>query len=103
MIDANTLEMILSKDENYQRKRLDEIRKKQAENNKLMAQYEKTFMFDSEKEKLALYKESIGDLTQARSEAIQLAEEEKGDEAYNLFSKTIVPLRTSINKTLDDL
>ncbi|PEA37644.1 hypothetical protein CON45_17605 [Priestia megaterium] len=102
VIDANTLEMILSKDENYQRKRLDEIREKQAENNKLMAQYEKTFMFDSEKEKLALYKESIGDLTQARSEAIQLAKDEKGDEAYNLFSKTIVPLRTSINKTLDN-
>ncbi|NGY75631.1 hypothetical protein F6Y02_02365 [Bacillus megaterium] len=27
-IDANTLEMILSKDENYQRKRLDEIQEK---------------------------------------------------------------------------
>jgi hypothetical protein len=54
-IDANTLEMILSKDENYQRKRLDEIRKKEAENNKLIEQYKKTFLLDSEKEKLALY------------------------------------------------
>ncbi|MEH7468507.1 methyl-accepting chemotaxis protein [Priestia megaterium] len=102
-IDANTLEMILSKDENYQRQRLDEIGEKEAENNKLMAQYEKTFMLNNEKEKLDVYKENIGDLTQARSEAIQLAQDEKGDEAYNLFSKTIVPLRTSINKTLDDL
>lgn len=102
-IDANTLEMILSKDEKYQRKRLDEIREKEAENNKLMAQYEKTFMLDNEKEKLALYKENIGNLTQARSEAIQLAQDEKGDEAYNLFSTKVVPLRTTINKTLDDL
>lgn len=102
-IDANTLEMILSKDENYQRKRLDEIREKEAENNKLMAQYEKTFMLDNEKEKLALYKENIGNLTQARSEAIQLAQDEKGDEAYNLFSTKVVPPRTTINKTLDDL
>lgn len=47
--------MILSKDENYQRKRLDEIRKKEAENNKLIEQYKKTFLLDSEKEKLALY------------------------------------------------
>ncbi|PEU72436.1 methyl-accepting chemotaxis protein [Priestia megaterium] len=102
-IDANTLEMILSKDENYQRKRLDEIQEKEAENNKLMAQYKKTFLLDSEKEKLALYEENIGDLTQARSEAIQLAQEEKGDEAYNVFSKQIVTLRTTINNTLDDL
>ncbi|MGG0571345.1 MCP four helix bundle domain-containing protein [Priestia megaterium] len=67
-IDANTLEMILSKDESYQSKRLDEIR---------------------EKEKLALYEENIGDLTQARSEAIQLAQDEKGDEApITFFQKT---------------
>lgn len=102
-IDANTLEMILSKDENYQRKRLDEIQEKEAENNKLMAQYKKTFLLDSEKEKLALYEENIGDLTQARSEAIQLAQEEKGDEAYSVFSKNVVTLRTTINNTLDDL
>lgn len=102
-IDANTLEMILSKDENYQRKRLDEIQEKEAENNKLIEQYKKTFLLDSEKEKLALYEENIGDLTQARSEAIQLAQDEKGDEAYNVFSKQIVPLRTTINNTLDDL
>lgn len=102
-IDANTLEMILSKDENYQRKRLDEIQEKEAENNKLMAQYKKTFLLDSEKEKLALYEENIDNLTQARSEAIQLAQDEKGDEAYNLFSKNVVTLRTTINNTLDDL
>lgn len=102
-IDANTLEMILSKDENYQRKRLDEIQEKEAENNKLMAQYEKTFMLDNEKEKLDVYKENIRNLTQARSEAIQLAQDEKGDEAYNVFSKQIVTLRTTINNTLDDL
>jgi methyl-accepting chemotaxis protein len=78
-IDANTLEMILSKDENYQRKRLDEIQEKEAENNKLMAQYEKTFMLDNEKEKLDVYKENISNLTQARSEAIQLAQDEKED------------------------
>ncbi|WKU22758.1 methyl-accepting chemotaxis protein [Priestia megaterium] len=102
-IDANTLEMILSKDENYQRKRLDEIQEKEAENNKLMAQYEKTFMLDDEKEKLDVYKENISNLTQARSEAIQLAQDEKGDEAYNVFSKQIVTLRTTINNTLDDL
>lgn len=102
-IDANTLEMILSKDENYQRKRLGEIQKKEAENNKLMAQYEKTFMLDNEKEKLDVYKENISNLTQARSEAIQLAQDEKGDEAYNVFSKQIVTLRTTINNTLDDL
>lgn len=102
-IDANTLEMILSKDENYQRKRLDEIQEKEAENIKLMAQYEKTFMLDNEKEKLDVYKETISNLTQARSEAIQLAQDEKGDEAYNVFSKQIVTLRTTINNTLDDL
>ncbi|MGW5887037.1 methyl-accepting chemotaxis protein [Priestia megaterium] len=102
-IDANTLEMILSKDEDYQRKRLDEIQEKEAENNKLMAQYEKTFMLDNEKEKLDVYKENISNLTQARSEAIQLAQDEKGDEAYNIFSKQIVTLRTTINNTLDDL
>ncbi len=102
-IDANTLEMILSKDENYQRKRLDEIQEKEAENNKLMAQYKKTFLLEREKEKLALYEENIGNLTQARSEAIQLAQDEKGDEAYNVFSKQIVTLRTTINNTLDDL
>lgn len=102
-IDANTLEMILSKDENYQRKRLDEIQEKEAENNKLMAQYEKTFMLDNEEEKLDVYKENISNLTQARSEAIQLAQDEKGDEAYNVFSKQIVTLRTIINNTLDDL
>ncbi|WP_226701018.1 methyl-accepting chemotaxis protein [Priestia aryabhattai] len=102
-IDANTLEMILSKDENYQRKRLNEIQEKEAENNKLMAQYEKTFMLDNEKEKLDVYKENISNLTQARSEAIQLAQDEKGDEAYNVFSKQIVTLRTTINNTLDDL
>ncbi|MCM3150844.1 methyl-accepting chemotaxis protein [Priestia megaterium] len=102
-IDANTLEMILSKDENYQRKRLDEIQEKEAENNKLMAQYKKTFLLDSEKEKLAVYEENIGNLTQARSEAIQLAQDEKGDEAYNVFSKNVVTLRTTINNTLDDL
>ncbi|MGG2061323.1 methyl-accepting chemotaxis protein [Priestia megaterium] len=102
-IDANTLEMILSKDENYQRKRLDEIQEKEAENNKLMAQYKKTFLLDSEKEKLALYEENIGNLTQARSEAIQLAQDEKGDEAYSVFSKNVVTLRTTINNTLDDL
>ncbi|MED3957460.1 methyl-accepting chemotaxis protein [Priestia aryabhattai] len=102
-IDANTLEMILSKDENYQRKRLDEIQEKEAENNKLIEQYKKTFLLDSEKEKLALYEENIGNLTQARSEAIQLAQDEKVDEAYNVFSKQIVTLRTTINNTLDDL
>ncbi|WP_394554583.1 methyl-accepting chemotaxis protein [Priestia aryabhattai] len=102
-IDANTLEMILSKDENYQRKRLDEIQEKEAENNKLIEQYKKTFLLDSEKEKLVLYEENIGNLTQARSEAIQLAQDEKGDEAYNVFSKQIVTLRTTINNTLDDL
>ncbi|MEW4241102.1 methyl-accepting chemotaxis protein [Priestia megaterium] len=102
-IDANTLEMILSKDEDYQRKRLDEIQEKEAENNKLIEQYKKTFLLDSEKEKLALYEENIGNLTQARSEAIQLAQDEKGDEAYNVFSKQIVTLRTTINNTLDDL
>ncbi|MFE3890686.1 methyl-accepting chemotaxis protein [Priestia sp. YIM B13446] len=102
-IDANTLEMILSKDENYQRKRLDEIQEKEAENNKLIEQYKKTFLLDSEKEKLALYEENIGNLTQARSEAVQLAQDEKGDEAYNVFSKQIVTLRTTINNTLDDL
>lgn len=102
-IDANTLEMILSKDENYQRKRLDEIQEKEAENNKLIEQYKKTFLLDSEKEKLALYEENIGNLTQARSEAIQLAQDEKGDEAYNVFSKQIVTLRTTINNTLDNL
>ncbi|MHA7744971.1 methyl-accepting chemotaxis protein [Priestia aryabhattai] len=102
-IDANTLEMILSKDENYQRKRFDEIQEKEAENNKLIEQYKKTFLLDSEKEKLALYEENIGNLTQARSEAIQLAQDEKGDEAYNVFSKNVVTLRTTINNTLDDL
>ncbi|MGG3605581.1 methyl-accepting chemotaxis protein [Priestia megaterium] len=95
--------MILSKDENYQRKRLDEIQEKEAENNKLMAQYKNTFLLDSEKEKLAVYEENIGDLTQARSEAIQLAQDEKGDEAYSVFSKNVVTLRTTINNTLDDL
>ncbi|MHC8970667.1 MCP four helix bundle domain-containing protein [Priestia aryabhattai] len=75
----------LSKDENYQRKRLDETQEKEAENNKLMAQCEKTFMLDNEKEKLNVYKENISNLTQARSEVIQLAQGEKGDEAYNVF------------------
>ncbi len=63
----------------------------------------KDILLDSEKEKLAVYDENIGDLTQARSEAIQLAQDEKGDEAYNVFSKQIVPLRTTINNTLNDL
>ncbi|GAB1805369.1 hypothetical protein PMEGAPR236_04610 [Priestia megaterium] len=73
------------------------------ENNKLIKQYKKTFLLDSEKEKLALYEENIGNLTQARSEAIQLAQDEKGDEAYNVFSKNVVTLGTTINNTLDDL
>ncbi|QLK08026.1 hypothetical protein BMG_4586 [Priestia megaterium] len=42
--------MFLSKDENYQRKRLDELREKEVGNNKLIAQYKKTFSLDSEKE-----------------------------------------------------
>lgn len=49
-IDANTLEMFLSKDENYQRKHLDEFREKEVGNNKLIAQYKKTLSLDSEKE-----------------------------------------------------
>ncbi|WP_225049581.1 MCP four helix bundle domain-containing protein [Priestia megaterium] len=86
-IDANTLEIILSKDEGYQRQRLDEIGAKETENNKLMTQYKTTFLLDSEKEKLAVYEENIGDLTQARREVIRLAQDNKGDEAYDVFSK----------------
>ncbi|WP_176546427.1 hypothetical protein [Priestia megaterium] len=39
----------------------------------------------------------------SKDEAIQLAQDEKGDEAYNVFSKQIVTLRTTINNTLNDL
>ncbi|MED3955187.1 methyl-accepting chemotaxis protein [Priestia aryabhattai] len=102
-IDANTLEIILSKDEGYQRQRLDEIGAKETENNKLMTQYKTTFLLDSEKEKLAVYEENIGDLTQARREVIRLAQDNKGDEAYDVFSKKIAALRKTVNQTLDDL
>lgn len=50
-----------------------------------------------------MYKENISNLIQARSEAIQLTQDEKGNEAYDVFSKQIVTLRTTINNTLDDL
>ncbi|WP_266105061.1 methyl-accepting chemotaxis protein [Priestia sp. J2] len=102
-IDANTLEIILSKDEGYQRQRLDEIGAKETENNKLMTQYKTTFLLDSEKEKLAVYEENIGDLTQARREVIRLAQDKKEDEAYDVFSKKIAALRKTVNQTLDDL
>ncbi len=42
-------------------------------------------------------------MTQARSEAIKLAQDEKGDGAYNIFSTKVVPLCTTINKTLEDV
>ncbi|WP_129706802.1 MCP four helix bundle domain-containing protein [Priestia megaterium] len=90
LIDANTLEMVLSKDEAYQRKLLDEIQEKEAETNKPIEQYKKTFLLEREKEKLAVYEENIGDWTQVRSEAIWLAQDKKGDEAYDVFSAKVV-------------
>ncbi|MEH7214262.1 methyl-accepting chemotaxis protein [Priestia megaterium] len=102
-IDGNTLELILSTDEDYKRQRLDEIEAKETESKKLMAEYEKSLMFDNEKEKFDVYKENIDDLTQARSEAIQLAQDDKVDEAYNLFATKVAPLRATINTTLDEI
>ncbi|PVC76057.1 hypothetical protein C2I27_03280 [Priestia megaterium] len=54
------------------------------------------------KKKSSMLQRNISNLTQARSEAIQLAQDEKGTKPITFFSKQIVTLRTTINNTLDD-
>ena len=102
-VQADILDLMLTKDDNLSRELLNDIDKRiKAFDNelKLLEQIE---LEPSEKEQLDQLKSNLGKYRQSRKTVIDLAVQNRDTEAYELFNNSTRPIFEAFNKNLIDL
>ncbi|MDQ0229854.1 methyl-accepting chemotaxis protein [Metabacillus malikii] len=101
--DAYTLELIVTKDNKRNTQLIDEITSAWEEIDELMTKIEQTNLTKEQNEVVAQYKEKVTLLNNSRDEVIDLALENKNEEAYALYKLHVEENRAAVNDLLKEL
>lgn len=101
--DAYTLELLATRDPARNKELNDEITSAWEEINAMIVEIQNERLTKNQQESLDQYKEQVKVLNENRNNVIELASENKKEEAYALYSEEVEPARKLINDTLKEL
>ncbi|RJS61850.1 methyl-accepting chemotaxis protein [Bacillus sp. PK3_68] len=102
-IDAFTLEIMVTKDPAKYEELMNSINRAIKENNAWMEQYKKTELSSKEKEGLAVFQKRLLEFRELRQKVLDLAAQNKNDQAYALYNREASQKRQQINQAINDL
>ncbi|HEY9578066.1 MAG TPA: methyl-accepting chemotaxis protein [Pseudobacillus sp.] len=102
-IDAFTLEAMITKDPARYEALLNNSDQAIKENNAWLEQYKKTNLSPEEEKGLEDFQTSLLEFRELRQQVLDLADQNKKDEAYALYTKSAAEKRLQINKAINDL
>ncbi|MGC5326034.1 methyl-accepting chemotaxis protein [Brevibacillus sp. SYSU BS000544] len=102
-IDSFTLELMINVDQSKNQELKKAIEERVHENIDLMNQYEKSELEFKEKAIVDQYKMMMPRFNGARDKAIKLAMENHNNDAYQIYTSEVAPVREQLNKLLSDL
>ncbi|MEK4030578.1 methyl-accepting chemotaxis protein [Pseudobacillus sp. FSL P4-0506] len=102
-IDAFTLEIMVTKDPAKYEELMNSINRAIKENNAWMEQYKKTELSSEEKEGLAVFQKRLLEFRELRQKVLDLAAQNKNDQAYALYNREASQKRQQINQAINDL
>ncbi|MDE3841049.1 methyl-accepting chemotaxis protein (plasmid) [Bacillus methanolicus] len=102
-LDSYTLELLITTDSTRKFELKEMIDSKIEEIDSMIKKYENTHMPAEAIKKFDYYKQIMKQLRKSREEVIQLASQNRNDEAYKLYLEKVAPQRTLANNTLAEL
>ncbi|GLY11865.1 methyl-accepting chemotaxis protein [Pseudobacillus badius] len=102
-IDAFTLEIMVTKDPAKYEELMNSINRAIKENNAWMEQYKKTELSSEEEEGLAVFQKGLLEFRELRQKVLDLAAQNKNDQAYALYNREASQKRQQINQAINDL
>lgn len=102
-LDSYTLELLITTDSTRKFELKEMIDSKIEEIDSMIKKYENTHMPAEAIKKFDYYKQIMKQLRKSREEVIQLASQNRNDEAYKLYLEKVAPQRTIANNTLAEL
>lgn len=102
-IESDTLELMLTQDVSFNKKLMDDVDRRDRENDELMKLYEASKLDSREKELLRQYQAIVASYRTARGKTLQLAYENKNAEAYKVFVQEVSKWRDELNAIAREL
>ncbi|MBN8433077.1 methyl-accepting chemotaxis protein [Priestia flexa] len=102
-LDSYTIELMMTTENTRNRELNDQIRRTLQNQETKLKQLSEIKLPPQQQKKLQTVQEKMTQLRDTRSEAINFALQNKNEEAYNLFVTQVAPLRSLVNKELEDL
>ncbi|OCA87199.1 methyl-accepting chemotaxis protein [Pseudobacillus wudalianchiensis] len=102
-IDSFTLEALITKDPARYNELMANISNAIKENNENMKKYKKTNLSSEEEKTLEVFQTTLLQFSEVRQQVLDLAKQNKKDEAYALYVQSASEKRTQINKAINDL
>ncbi|WP_442853557.1 methyl-accepting chemotaxis protein [Bacillus sp. FJAT-27231] len=102
-IDSFTLEALITKDSARYNELMTNISDAIKENNENMKKYKKTNLSSEEEKTLEVFQTTLLQFSEVRQQVLDLAKQNKKDEAYALYVQSAAEKRTQINKAINDL
>lgn len=102
-VSANIFQLLVNEDESRNKQLLEDINKRAALFNEQMALYEKRNLDGFETEKLKELHENLGKYRAARKQVLELALQNKNQEAYALYIRDVSPAAEAFMKNLVEL
>ncbi|PAD69010.1 methyl-accepting chemotaxis protein [Bacillus sp. 7586-K] len=101
--DAYTLELLVTEDPERNKELIDEIASAWEEIDGLISEIEGTKLTKEQKNLVEKYKEQAAALSSSRDKVMNLAVENKNDEAYSIYLQEVEINRAALNDTLKEL
>ncbi|EIJ80458.1 TlpA [Bacillus methanolicus PB1] len=102
-LDSYTLELLITTDSTRKFELKEMIDSKIEETDSMIKKYENTHMTAEAMKKFDYYKQIMKQLRKSREEVIQLASQNRYEEAYKLYLEKVAPQRTIANNILSEL
>lgn len=101
--DAYTLELLVTEDPERNKELIDEIASAWEEIDGLISEIEGTKLTKEQQNLVEKYKEQAAELNSSRDKVMNLAVENKNDEAYSIYLQEVEINRAALNDTLKEL
>jgi len=101
--DAYTLELLVTEDPERNKELVDEIASAWEEIDGLISEIEDTKLTKEQQNLVEKYKEQAAELSSSRDKVMNLAVENKNDEAYSIYLQEVEINRAALNDTLKEL
>lgn len=101
--DAYTLELLVTEDPERNKELIDEIASAWEEIDGLISEIEGTKLTKEQQDLVEKYKEQAAELSSSRDRVMNLAVENKNDEAYSIYLQEVEENRSALNDTLKEL